>query len=107
MGQMDDAAISRKNKNRRSAGVEAQRGVRSRRERVVANWEASDGDILRSVIELVSDHDGALRLGRSRDGGSYAIGIYGDGEPYTEYIPATEDINAYLSELLEYWRALR
>jgi len=107
MGQADDRALSRKNRNPRSAGNAAQRGVRSRREQVVANWEEADGDVLKSLIELVADSDGALRLGRSRDGGAYAVGVYGDGEPYTEYIPATEDINAYLSELAEYWRTLK
>lgn len=107
MGQADDRELSRRTKNRRSAQNAQKRGVRSQQARAEANWEAVDGDVLKSVIELVADTDGALRFGRSRDGGAYSVGVYGDGEPYTEYIPGTEDITTYLQELAEYWRALK
>jgi hypothetical protein len=40
--------------------------------------------------------DGATRFGYSRDGGAYAIGILGDGEPFTEYLPGTADVDEWL-----------
>lgn len=45
-------------------------------------------------------------MGLSRDGGAFAFGIYGDGEPYTEYVGATEDVNEYLRELARHFDAL-
>jgi len=65
-----------------------------------------NGDIFLKCLEVVCSHEGALRVGLSRDGGAYAIGIYGDGDPYTEYVGAGEDINEYLATLAEYFREL-
>jgi hypothetical protein len=42
---------------------------------------------------------GALRLGYSRDGGAYAVGVYGDGDPYTLYHPPEDDIDALLAKI--------
>lgn len=44
---------------------------------------------------------GALRFGYSRDGGAYAVGIYGDGEPYTEFVRPGEDMDSFLEEVCE------
>jgi hypothetical protein len=44
---------------------------------------------------------GALRLGYTRDGGAYAVGVYGDGTPFTEYIPPSDDIEVYLKGIIE------
>jgi hypothetical protein len=40
-------------------------------------------------------------LGYSRDGGAYAIGFYGDGEPFTEFIAPTEDVDEYLRGVID------
>jgi hypothetical protein len=42
---------------------------------------------------------GALRLGYSRDGGAYAVGVYGDGDPYTLYHPPEDDIDSLLAKI--------
>jgi len=60
---------------------------------------AVEPELLQHVIATVAHTGGALRLGYTRDGGAYAVGIYGDGEPYTEYIRPSEDINRYLAEV--------
>jgi len=46
-------------------------------------WEA---------IAVVIAAGGAIRLGLTRDGGALAVGIYGDGEPYTEYVRGGDDV---------------
>lgn len=68
---------------------------------VVADWESVDGELLAKAVAAVSRLGGALRLGYTRDGGAYAIGIYGDGEPFTEYVPPAEDMNAWLKGMID------
>jgi len=67
-----------------------------------ANWEYADAELLRLAVALVAEAGGALRLGYTSDGGAYAIGVYGDGEPYTEYVRPGESIDEFLRELVAY-----
>lgn len=69
---------------------------RRRQSEFIADWDAADAVLLRSVISTVTKDDGAVRFGYSRDGGAFAIGIYGDGETFTEYLGAKEDVNVWL-----------
>lgn len=64
-----------------------------------ANYMALDPAQLQYTIALVCDAGGALRFGYTRDGGAYAIGVYGDGEPYTEYLRPSDDIEGFLQEI--------
>jgi len=67
----------------------------------VADWDTVDAELIRSAISAAAGVSGALRFGYSRDGGAYAIGVYGDGEPYTEYFRPSEDISGVLREIEE------
>lgn len=67
----------------------------------IADWASADAELLRRAIETVARTGGALRFGYTRDGGAYSIGVYGDGDPYTEYIRPSEDLNAFLSDICE------
>lgn len=69
---------------------------RRRHDDTVADWGGADAELLRRVIEAVTLGGGAIRFGYSKDGGAYGIGIYGDGEPFTEYLPATADVDGWL-----------
>jgi len=77
------------------------KGVRQFRQSsiVVADWAAADAKILLDVVRQACYAEGAVRFGVSRDGGAFALGIYGDGEPYTVWIPCTADINEVLKDL--------
>lgn len=66
-----------------------------------ADWGSVDGVLLARAVAAVAKRGGALRLGYTRDGGAYAIGIYGDGEPFTEYLPPSDDMELYLKGLVE------
>jgi hypothetical protein len=81
---------------------DAKRSV-TRRAMGVADWESADSDLLKRAVAIVSSRGGALRFGYTRDGGAYAIGILGDGDPYTEYLRPTDDIDEYLRALIEIW----
>jgi len=68
-----------------------------------ADWDTADAELLRHAIAIVGRRGGALRLGYTRDGGSYAIGILGDGDPYTEYVRPSDDLSTYLEGLISDW----
>ena len=83
--------------------VGTSRGIR-RGQGGTADWAGADAIALRDAICAAAIVGGALRFGYSRDGGAYAIGIYGDGEPYTEFVKPVEDIDitlVYIKELFE------
>lgn len=64
-----------------------------------ADWMEVDPECVMRAIDAASAQGGALRFGYTRDGGAYAIGIYGDGDPYTVYCKPAEDIRALLGSI--------
>lgn len=68
-----------------------------------ADWTAVNAEWIRAAIAQVAREGGALRLGYTRDLGAYSIGVYGDGDPYTDYLRPGEDIDAYLERLYYAW----
>lgn len=95
-------------KNGRAAKRESARDERrtARQGRQSVDLQVLDCALLLEALEVVTAAEGALRIGLSRDKGAFAFGVYGDGEPYTEYVGATEDVNDYLRQFIEYWRSL-
>lgn len=81
------------------------RGVR-RNSKGTADWAGVDAALLRDTIVSASLRGGALRLGYTSDGGAYSIGIYGDGDPYTEYVRPAEDIEQFLRDVIELFDSL-
>jgi hypothetical protein len=70
-----------------------------------ADYSKLDGQRCIELIESIAVAGGAIRLGKTRDGGAYAIGVYGDGDqPYTDYLKPNESVIDYLSELAEVFR---
>lgn len=65
----------------------------------VADWSKADAESIRELIAFAGMAGGAIRFGYSRDGGAYSLGIYGDGPPYTEFVPPSEEINDILDDL--------
>jgi hypothetical protein len=66
-----------------------------------ADWSTQDGQKLIELVATIAASGGAIRFGYTRDGGAFAIGIYGDGEPYTEYLRPGEDIEALLRDVAD------
>lgn len=75
---------------------EPQKRRRTRHDDTKADWSAAHAGLLRDVITAVARTGGAIRFGYSSDGGAYGVGIYGDGEPFTEYLPAASDVDSWL-----------
>lgn len=74
------------------------RGVRSSHSGT-ADWAQASPEILQSAICAAASVGGAIRFGYSRDGGAYAVGIYGDGEPYTEFVRPSDDIDGFMRDV--------
>jgi hypothetical protein len=79
------------------------RGRRGQGPGASASWIQANGEMLAYCVAAVAQRGGALRLGYTRDGGAFSVGVYGDGEPYTEYVSPKEDINEFLREVAEDW----
>lgn len=82
--------------------IAAQQRVNRRRNRGeidAADWkEAAPDSIARAVINI-TQHGYAVRFGYTKDGGAFAIGVLGDGDPFTEFVRPSEDIDLYLNSL--------
>lgn len=65
-----------------------------------ADWAEASPDKLAQAIRSVTQHGFAIRLGYTRDGGAFAIGILGDGEPFTKFVRSSEGIDEYLAEII-------
>ena len=70
-----------------------------RGDKSTADYDRADAELLRAAISAAAGTGGALRFGYSRDGGAYAVGIYGDGEPYTEFVRPSEDFSGFLRDV--------
>lgn len=100
MGQAERQAENRK-ANKREAAKE-QRSRRSARVGV-ASWELVDWQALMALVMAFADEGGAIRIGRTRDGGAWAIGVYLDDDYATEYVRPNEDFADALNEIAEAW----
>ena len=47
-----------------------------------------------------------MRFGYSRDQGAFAIGVYGDGDPYTDFVSCAEPIDEYLEDYVNLFEDL-
>jgi len=65
-----------------------------------ADYGTLDGTKVLKLVEQLANWGCAIRFGKTRDGGAYAIGVYGvDKEPYTEYIPPAESVEEFLEDI--------
>lgn len=75
---------------------------RTRAARERADWAAVSSDAIRDCIAQVGAIGGAIRFGYSRDGGAYAIGVYGlEAQPFTDYLRPGDDVAHYLDTLAD------
>lgn len=50
-------------------------------------------------LKAVLAAGGALRLGMTRDLGALSVGVYGDGDPYTEYLRPGDTGASFFAEM--------
>jgi len=66
-----------------------------------ADWGTADPARIAAAIVAVSHLGYAIRFGYTKDGGAFAVGIIGDGEPFTEFTRPSEDIDLYLDGIVD------
>jgi hypothetical protein len=67
---------------------------------VPADWKSVDASAIHDLVCAITAMGGAIRLGYTRDGGAYAIGLYGlEANPYTEYIRPDEPVDQIIARL--------
>lgn len=98
------AQAERQQENRKDAKKEAKearkwQGIQGRAGGA-SDWTEIDGELLKRAIATVGNMDGAMRLGYTRDGGAFAIGIYGDGQPFTEYYHGVQETEDFLRRVI-------
>lgn len=84
------------------ASIAKQQSANRRRNRgnvEPADWKEAHPDKLAAAIVAITSHGFAIRFGYTKDGGAFYVGIVGDGEPFSEFIRPTEDIDLYLDNL--------
>lgn len=65
------------------------------------DWSKQDGAFILECIESIVSAGGAVRFGKTRDGGCFSVGVYGDGtSPYTDYLRPDEDVREYFTDLV-------
>ncbi len=67
------------------------------------DWTSCNAERLQSAVAAVAERGGALRLGYSRSRDAFAVGVLGDGKPYTDYLQGDADVDGYLADLIEAW----
>jgi len=68
-----------------------------------AEWAGFDWTCIVALTEQLVAVGGALRIGATRDGGAWALGVY-EGDDYaTEYIRPAEDFERAVQEICEAW----
>lgn len=63
------------------------------------NWSDVGGEAIKGVLAAVTATGCAIRFGYSRDQGAFAIGIVGDGDPYTVWAANLEELDIKLEAL--------
>jgi len=66
-----------------------------------ADWREADPNKVAALIHNITRHGFAVRFGYTRDGGAFAVGIVGDGEPTTHFIRPNESIDLFLDSASE------
>lgn len=91
MGAMKQQKIS-KRKARRAKVKEAQ---------VKVSWSDVNATRILDLIYASEKFDGAVRFGRTRDGGTFALGLYDGPENWTEYHTGVEGVDAWIGDIFE------
>lgn len=99
MGANDRANDAKFNKRERSKQARSRRATASGE----ASYAAADWVSIVALVEALARESGALRLGVTRDGGAFALGVYLGDDYATEYVKPSEDFETALDEIAGAW----
>jgi len=96
----NDRALDKRDEKRERAKEARQRRAASNAK---ANWLEVEWDGVVLLVQAMAAEGGAVRLGLTRDGGAYALGMYLHDDYATEYIRPSEDFGDALGEIARAW----
>lgn len=99
MGRSDEELNKRDNRREKA------KASRSRRAEASGGYDITTLEWLPLValVEVLTAHGGALRIGLTRDGGALALGVYLDNDYATEYVRPSENLTLALEEIAIAW----
>jgi len=71
-----------------------------------ANWGNIDASLLRSTVQSITTAGAALIVGVTSDGGAYSVCVLDKAQKVKEYPHGTEECEALLRALMEYYSDL-
>jgi len=67
------------------------------------DWTKFEWELFAILTVALASTGGAIRIGATRDGGAWALGIYKGDDYATEYIRPGEDVHEALLEIADAW----
>lgn len=67
------------------------------------DWGGIPAAAFKDAVQCVTSAGGAIRFGYTKDNSTYTLGLYDDGDIWTEYCPSPEGVEQWLKELTEHW----
>lgn len=67
------------------------------------DWGDADPVLIAGVVVSVTRHGGLASFGYTRDGGAGTLTVFLDNERSTEYFKPTEDCDAKLAQVVDYF----
>jgi len=89
-------------KGNKRAKAKAARGRRAASAGTV-EWGGFDWACIQALTEALVAVGGAVRLGATRDGGAWALGIYQGDDYATEYVRPAENFETAIGEIVAAW----
>lgn len=85
-------------KSKREHGTSRRKG---KSKSVPHKWSDVSESTLAAFVVGMTNAELAVRFGYTRDGGAVSLGIYGDGDPFTEYCRGSESLSDWLEGFAE------
>jgi len=94
-----DEQIERESNRKIAAAAKKALPTNKRAGRGVADWSNANPENVMGLVCAVAVEGGAVRLGYTRDGGAYSIGLYLGQDSKTYYCNDAEGIDDFVREL--------
>lgn len=102
MGKSDEQ-IEREGRKARGAQIKREAFKPKASTSGIADWAGVDGGLVVRAVAAIGVSGGALRLGYTRDGGAYAVGIYDGDDKQTIYVSPNDSVEEVLREIAEHY----
>jgi hypothetical protein len=89
------------NRDGRKSGGQREARIRNRGKHAIAEWGAADKELIGRLVCAIARDGRTVQFGIYGEGQSYSLRVYGDGDTFNEYLPATGDVDLWLTDFAE------